>query len=143
MYTSLQNFSDDSMTTTSKYLIVPHQSVIYDNNNGHRQSVTSEAMSWHQKRLSSATSDVIADLISHQDSVVTHNGKKPRVSIKDVEDGESSSNVVENSGGGGGRSSKLFHMYLVLGMFGFVAFWLVLMLRVYLPEKYWTWSYIW
>lgn len=36
-----------------------------------------------------------------------------------------------------------FHFYLCLGMLGFVVFWLVLMLRIYLPESYWTWSYIW
>ena len=36
-----------------------------------------------------------------------------------------------------------FQCYLGLGLVGFVTFWLVLMLRVYLHEKYWTWSYIW
>lgn len=36
-----------------------------------------------------------------------------------------------------------FHVYLCLGMLGFIVFWLVLMLRIYLPESYWTWSYIW
>lgn len=36
-----------------------------------------------------------------------------------------------------------FHFYLCFGMLGFIVFWLVLMLRIYLPESYWTWSYIW
>ncbi len=36
-----------------------------------------------------------------------------------------------------------FIAYLALGMVGFVLFWSVLMLRIYLPEKYWRWSYIW
>lgn len=36
-----------------------------------------------------------------------------------------------------------FIAYLMLGMIGFVVFWSVLMLRIYLPEKYWRWSYIW
>ena len=40
-------------------------------------------------------------------------------------------------------SVSYFHLYLCLGMMGFVVFWLVLMLRIYLPEAYWTWSYIW
>merc|ERR1712136_181246 len=40
----------------------------------------------------------------------------------------------------GGRN--WFQCYLCLGLVGFVTFWLVLMLRVYLHEKYWTWSYI-
>ena len=42
---------------------------------------------------------------------------------------------------GVGRS--WFKCYLLLGLIAFVIFWLVLMLRVYLHEKYWTWSYIW
>ncbi len=36
-----------------------------------------------------------------------------------------------------------FVCYLMLGMLGFVAFWSLLMLRIYLPERYWEWSYIW
>ena len=40
-------------------------------------------------------------------------------------------------------SGRFFHCYLILGLIGFVVFWLVLMLRIYLPEKYWTWSYMW
>ena len=40
-------------------------------------------------------------------------------------------------------SGRFFHCYLILGLVGFVVFWLVLMLRIYLPEKYWTWSYMW
>ena len=36
-----------------------------------------------------------------------------------------------------------FVTYLLLGMFGFVVFWSLLMLRIYLPEEYWKWSYIW
>ena len=36
-----------------------------------------------------------------------------------------------------------FIAYLLLGMLGFIAFWSILMLRIYLPEKYWEWSYIW
>ena len=36
-----------------------------------------------------------------------------------------------------------FVAYLLMGMIGFVVFWSALMLRIYLPEKYWTWSYIW
>lgn len=36
-----------------------------------------------------------------------------------------------------------FVAYLLLGMVGFVVFWSILMLRIYLPEKYWRWSYIW
>jgi len=42
---------------------------------------------------------------------------------------------------GAGRS--WFQCYLCLGLIGFVIFWFVLMLRVYLHERYWTWSYIW
>ena len=41
------------------------------------------------------------------------------------------------------NSGRFFHCYLVLGLIGFFVFWLVLMLRIYLPERYWTWSYIW
>ena len=41
------------------------------------------------------------------------------------------------------KPSSWFHLYLCFGMLGFVVFWLVLMLRIYLPETYWTWSYIW
>ena len=36
-----------------------------------------------------------------------------------------------------------FVTYLLLGMLGFVVFWSLLMLRIYLPEEYWKWSYIW
>lgn len=36
-----------------------------------------------------------------------------------------------------------FIAYLLLGMMGFIAFWSILMLRIYLPERYWEWSYIW
>lgn len=36
-----------------------------------------------------------------------------------------------------------FVAYLLLGLMGFVIFWSILMLRVYLPERYWRWSYIW
>ena len=36
-----------------------------------------------------------------------------------------------------------FVTYLLLGMLGFVIFWCLLMLRIYLPEEYWKWSYIW
>ena len=36
-----------------------------------------------------------------------------------------------------------FVTYMLLGMFGFVAFWSLLMLRIYLPEEYWKWSYVW
>lgn len=36
-----------------------------------------------------------------------------------------------------------FVTYLLLGMLGFVVFWSLLMLRIYLPEDYWKWSYIW
>ena len=45
--------------------------------------------------------------------------------------------------GRGQRPSTWFHFYLCFGMLGFLVFWLVLMLRIYLPESYWTWSYIW
>ena len=58
-----------------------------------------------------------------------------------------------SSGSGGTTSGKTFRCfasecncfvaYLLLGMLGFVAFWSLLMLRVYLPERYWEWSYIW
>ena len=41
------------------------------------------------------------------------------------------------------RPSSWFSIYLCFGMIGFIVFWLVLMLRIYLPESYWTWSYIW
>ena len=41
------------------------------------------------------------------------------------------------------NSGRFFHCYLILGLIGFFVFWLVLMLRIYLPEKYWTWTYIW
>ena len=41
------------------------------------------------------------------------------------------------------KPSTWFHFYLCFGMIGFIVFWLVLMLRIYLPESYWTWSYIW
>ena len=41
------------------------------------------------------------------------------------------------------KPSTWFHFYLCFGMLGFLIFWLVLMLRIYLPETYWTWSYIW
>ena len=41
------------------------------------------------------------------------------------------------------KPSSWFTFYLCAGMLGFVIFWLVLMLRIYLPETYWTWSYIW
>jgi hypothetical protein len=41
------------------------------------------------------------------------------------------------------HTSSWFHVYLCLGMLGFLIFWLVLMLRIYLPEPYWTWSYVW
>ena len=42
-----------------------------------------------------------------------------------------------------GKGGTWFHFNLCLGMLGFVIFWLFLMLRIYLPESYWTWSYIW
>ena len=41
------------------------------------------------------------------------------------------------------KNGTWFHFNLCLGMLGFVIFWLFLMLRIYLPESYWTWSYIW
>ena len=41
------------------------------------------------------------------------------------------------------RALSTFHLYLCCGMLGFVIFWVVLMLRIYLPESYWTWSYFW
>ena len=41
------------------------------------------------------------------------------------------------------KPSSWFTFYLCAGMLGFVIFWLILMLRIYLPETYWTWSYIW
>jgi len=46
-------------------------------------------------------------------------------------------------GGRRSRTHNCFHFYLVLGLVGFFAFWLILMLRIYLPESYWRWSYIW
>ena len=55
-----------------------------------------------------------------------------------------------NLGGGYERSTpsdfrglSTFHLYLCCGMMGFVIFWVVLMLRIYLPESYWRWSYFW
>jgi hypothetical protein len=57
---------------------------------------------------------------------------------------------VHHGGGGGPRRFLCFEQecncfvtYLMLGMLCFVAFWSLLMLRIYLPEKYWEWSYIW
>lgn len=41
------------------------------------------------------------------------------------------------------RGLSTFHLYLCCGMMGFVIFWVVLMLRIYLPESYWRWSYFW
>lgn len=41
------------------------------------------------------------------------------------------------------RGLSTFHLYLCCGMLGFVIFWVVLMLRIYLPESYWRWSYFW
>ena len=41
------------------------------------------------------------------------------------------------------RKTTWFHFNLCFGMLGFIVFWSVLMLRIYLPESYWTWSYIW
>nr|XP_040569093.1 uncharacterized protein LOC121118580 [Lepeophtheirus salmonis] len=38
-------------------------------------------------------------------------------------------------------SISVFHVYFSLGLVGFILFWTVLMLRVYLPESYWKWSY--
>lgn len=42
-----------------------------------------------------------------------------------------------------GQGRGFFQLYLLLGMIGFFLFWLILMLRIYLPEKYWRWSYMW
>ena len=33
------------------------------------------------------------------------------------------------------------HILQFLGMIGFICFWTFLLLRIYLPETYWSWSY--
>ena len=98
-------------------------------------------------------------------SVVTHNGKNHlRVSLRDENNEEILTNnpsavrlqdlpeqqrrrksecVPPTARTYYPTSGRFFHCYLVLGLVGFFVFWLVLMLRIYLPERYWTWSYIW
>ena len=56
----------------------------------------------------------------------------------DIENEDRTSNKCAAS-----KNGTWFHFNLCLGMLGFVIFWLFLMLRIYLPESYWTWSYIW
>ena len=55
--------------------------------------------------------------------------------------------TTTNSANGKGsfcsNDCNCFVAYLILGMVGFVLFWGILMLRIYLPERYWQWSYIW
>ena len=41
------------------------------------------------------------------------------------------------------RGSAIFALKLCCGLLALFGFWLVLLLRVYLPESYWTWSYLW
>ena len=73
--------------------------------------------------------------IKGSNSVAIHNGKRLQVRLQeDVE--RDSANAEEDS-------PALFTCYLLLGMTSFVTFWVMLMLRIYLPERYWTWSYIW
>lgn len=58
--------------------------------------------------------------------------------MTDIENEDRTSNKCAAS-----KNGTWFHFNLCLGMLGFVIFWLFLMLRIYLPESYWTWSYIW
>ena len=167
----LQNFSDESMLS-GKYLSVPNnnnQSVMFQD--GHRGSIGSgdsqKASLFPGGRRGSnfgpqRTSPLAVPPDGARASVVTHNGKSHlRVCLRDENNEEiltnpSSVRLLQQELPDRRKSEcrppartyyptsgRFFHCYLVLGLVGFFVFWLVLMLRIYLPERYWTWSYIW
>ena len=41
------------------------------------------------------------------------------------------------------KGSVTFAVKLCCALLSFIVFWVVSLLRIYLPESYWTWSYLW
>lgn len=98
---------------------------------GNNQHVIANTLSVPQQDERTRSGSVIS---------VDQNGKRFRLVIKDDNDG-ADVEIRHLPRPGAGRNC--FHCYLCLGLVAFVTFWLVLMLRIYLPESYWTWSYVW
>ena len=138
-------YNADERRSSSRLGILPLSPLVDDGEDHPLTSSNAEVFSDHSRRStvvrivtgdSDSEDKALVSTSSHLPHHATYPGHHNKLGVGGL-------GGYERSTPSDFRGLSTFHLYLCCGMLGFVIFWVVLMLRIYLPESYWRWSYFW